>query len=588
MVGHCRQGRVGGLRRRRRALVGIGEAVCLLCLLACALPGLAMASSGWTAYVANFSANSVTPLFTSTETAGTPIAVGSHPSGVTVTPDGRKVYVTNNGDNSVSEISTATNLLGVGRQVGVGPEGLATSPDGSWVYVANEGSFSTAGTTVTPIFTANNATGGDITAGHRPWAVAFTPNGRTAYVANFADGTVTRIDVATGTTGAPIPVGSDPDALAITPDGSKLYVANFNGQSVTPIATATNTAGSPITVGREPQAIAITPNGKTAYVANNLDHSVTPINIANNTTGAAIPVGNGPSGIAITPDGRTAYVTNFSGNSVTPIDIAAGASRLAIPIGSSPEAIAIVPDQAPRAAFSATTAQAGSPVSFDASASSSPVGAIARYDWSFGDGSTTSTTTPRTTHVYSTAGTRTARLTVTNTAGTSLTQVFTGQTAARHGGAGATTTRAVSVAQSPPPPLPTRPTLSTLTQSHARWRLRHARRASRRLPVGTRFSFAVDRPAKVSFTFRAKLSGRVVKGHCRAKTAKNRRHHRCQRTVFRGTLVRTAHRGRNHLGFTGRISTSRKLGPGRYKVVVVARAGRRASRSRSLSFTIVH
>ena len=53
-----------------------------------------------TAYIANGSSNSVTPIDTATNTAGTAIPVGQNPAGVAVTPDGKTAYVTNDGSNS--------------------------------------------------------------------------------------------------------------------------------------------------------------------------------------------------------------------------------------------------------------------------------------------------------------------------------------------------------------------------------------------------------------------------------------------------------------------------------------------------------
>ena len=85
------------------------------------------------------------------------------------------------------------------------------------------------------------------------------------------------------------------------------------------------------------------------------------------------------------------------------------------------------------AAFSATAAQAGTPVSFNASTSSDPDGTIAAYAWSFGDGSSQTTSSPLSTHVYATAGNYTATLTVTDDSGCSTALVFTGQTASSVG-----------------------------------------------------------------------------------------------------------------------------------------------------------
>jgi len=56
-----------------------------------------------------------------------------------------------------------------------------------------------------------------------------------------------------------------------------------------------------------------------------------------------------------------------------------------------------------------------SPVAFDGSASSDPDGTVVSYDWAFGDGATASGAKP--THAYTTAGTYTVALTVTDDTG---------------------------------------------------------------------------------------------------------------------------------------------------------------------------
>jgi PKD repeat protein len=66
----------------------------------------------------------------------------------------------------------------------------------------------------------------------------------------------------------------------------------------------------------------------------------------------------------------------------------------------------------PGGPYQGTTA---SPVAFDGSASSDPDGTIVSYDWTFGDGGTASGAKP--THAYSTAGTYTVTLTVTDDTG---------------------------------------------------------------------------------------------------------------------------------------------------------------------------
>ncbi len=426
----------------RCCVLGVLVAVALV---VCAAP--ARAATSHTAYVTNEASESVTPIDIATNTPGAAIPVGSLPSGVAITPDGKTAYVTNHFSNSVTPIDTATNTPGPAIMVGDAPSGVAIAPDGKTAYVANSGSNS-----VTPIDTATNTPGVAIMVGGTdPFAVAITPDGKTAYVANGGSNSVTPITIATNTPGPAIPVGSDPTAVAITPDGKTAYVTNQGSDSVTPIDTATNTPGLAIPVSSAPfhsgpLAVAVTPDGKTAYVADfgAGSNSVTPIDTATNTPGAAIPVG-APTAVAITPDGKTAYVTNFGSDSVTPIDTATNKPGVAIPVGGDPFAVAVTPDQGPVARFSATGSAVGQAAGFDASASSDPDGTVASYHWDFGDGSTQTTTSPTTTHTYATAGAHTVTLTVTDDAGCSTAQTFTGQTVSCNGSPAARISHQVTI-----------------------------------------------------------------------------------------------------------------------------------------------
>ena len=81
----------------------------------------------------------------------------------------------------------------------------------------------------------------------------------------------------------------------------------------------------------------------------------------------------------------------------------------------------VVSNQPPTAVMSATPSTGAVPltVTFDGSRSTDPDGTVSSWAWSFGDGSTG--TGPVTTHVYSTPGTYTASLKVTDNDGTSST-----------------------------------------------------------------------------------------------------------------------------------------------------------------------
>jgi YVTN family beta-propeller protein len=297
------------------------------------------ASSAWagtTAYVTNVQSNTVTPINVATNTAGTAITVGTHPTAVAVTPSGQTAYVTSNSNGTVTPINVATNTAGTPITVGSAPNALAVTPNGQTAYVVNFGS-----NTVTPINLATNTAGTAIPVGQGPEGIAITPNGQTAYVTNSTDGTVTPINLATNTAGTPITVGNEPQEIAITPNGQTAYVANQTSNTVTPITIATNTAGTAIPVNSYPDGVAITPNGQTAYVTSEGSGTVTPITIATNTAGTPITVGSGAENVAITSNGQTAYVVNTGSNSVTPITIATNTAGTPITVGNTPEGIAI-------------------------------------------------------------------------------------------------------------------------------------------------------------------------------------------------------------------------------------------------------
>jgi len=448
---------------------GVRLALATTCVAGClfvATVATAGPPVGYTAYVADYAGHLLTPINTATNTASTATAI-SDPFAVAITPNGATALVANWSEGTVTPISLPNMAAGSPITVGNQPFAIAITPDGTKAYVANYNSNGPG--TVTAITLSTRATA-TIPVGKGPDWIAITPDGTKAYVANHFDGTVTPITIATNTAGAPITVGSgsdvaQTDALAVTPDGSTVYAANYGSNSVVPITVATNTAAAAITGITSPLAIAITPDGATAYIAEDGNPgNVVPMTLPGHSLGTPIPVGRNPYDIQITPDQATAYVANYNNagsGTVTPISLPANTAGAAIPVGNGPAAIAITPDQAPVAAFTATPAPSGSPSSFDASASTVAYGAITNYHWNFGDGTITDVPTPTTTHTYVSAGTFTATLTETDTAGTSTTQVFTGHTMSRNGGAGAQVVHALTVNTTPR--ITTQPAGSTVT-----------------------------------------------------------------------------------------------------------------------------
>jgi YVTN family beta-propeller protein len=522
------------------------------------------------------------------QVVGSPIPVGTNPHGIAITPDGHRAYVANTVSNTVSVIDMDTKQI-VGSPISVGqrPIAIAIAPNGLRAYVTNQ---QTAENSVSVIDTQTNQTvGSPIPVGANPGSIAITPDSSRAYVANTGSGTVSVIDLQTDQTiGSPISVGMVPAGIVITPDGTRVYVSNAGSDSLSVIDTATNqTVGSPIPTADDPEPLAMAPDGTRVIVGHYDADAVSIIDTGTNeAVGSPIPVAISPAGIAITPDGSRAYATNDDGSITGPavIDIRTGqATSGAVVLNNFSSGIAIAPNQPPQAAFTQLGTLPGQPVSFDPAGSSDPDGGIARYDWSFGDGTSAPNAGPAPSHVYG-LGTFQATLTLTDNEGCSTAFIFTGQTASCSGGPGASASATLVVK-------PAKPALSRVSQAARRWiEGPGLPRASRRrkLPVGTTFRFTLNEPARVRFGFTQARHGRRVRGKCVPATKRNKRRRACRRTVSVAVLSFNGHGAANRLRFRGRVSRRKKLKPGRYRLIMTARNSARVrSAARHLSFTIV-
>jgi streptogramin lyase len=120
------------------------------------------------------------------------------------------------------------------------------------------------------------------------------------------------------------------------------------------------------------------------------------------------------------------------------------------------------------------------------------------------------------------------------------------------------------------------PTITAPRQSASVWRdggklAQISRKRKRRaLPVGTTFSFVLNEPATVSFSFTQQVTGSSVDHKCVARTRKNAKRRSCHRTVTVGRLSFAGQIGPNQVVFQGRVSPRTKLAPGRYALVIVA------------------
>jgi PKD repeat protein len=175
------------------------------------------------------------------------------------------------------------------------------------------------------------------------------------------------------------------------------------------------------------------------------------------TAGGALPAGGDPLAMAVTPSGMSLFTAVSGPDGIARYDVAsngvlggAGANTPTAPgIGAGPH---VSPNQGPVASFTADAVLGGSPTQFNAGGSTDPDGTVARYDWDWGDGTSTPNGGPTPTHVYTTAGTYNVTLTVTDNEGCSLTKTFTGQVVGCNPGAA----RVTNPVQSLPHALPVR------------------------------------------------------------------------------------------------------------------------------------
>jgi predicted alpha-1,2-mannosidase len=287
-----------------------------------------------TAYVSNFSDNTVTPVDRRTGTAGPTIPVGSGPDGVVVTPDGSQVFVANNNSNNVTVIDTTDNHVITTVPVGSVAADMAVTPDGKTVWVSNFGDG-----TVQPIDVATHTAGTPVKVGNNPQRMRISPDGKDLWVPDQGDGTVSEIDLASRTVIHTIPVGAAPFGIAVGSNGS-VYVGNTGGNSVTVIDAATATVSATIALGTSPSGLAITPDGSTLYVTA-ASGGILPVTTATNAIGTLIPTGAGTYAVAITADGTTAWVVDSNANDIVPITIATGTPGPAVTVGTVPDGIGV-------------------------------------------------------------------------------------------------------------------------------------------------------------------------------------------------------------------------------------------------------
>lgn len=415
----------------------------------------------WYAYVSLFAdqgAPCFLPVNLRTGQPGTILTQLNYPNDIAVTPDGQLALTV---DIPASGLDALLYIYNLATLQPPSSEGLsndqlysvAITPDGTTAYIAGE--MFTVNGRIVPFDIVSRTFGAPIT--FPPSAfytidLAITPDGLTAYV--LTDSTnVFPTDLATGQLGNPI-FCQFAGVIRITPDGTKLFLTNEGDNNAYYIDLTTNPPTlHNLQVGAPTTSLAINPNGQFAYFLDANTGNVIVVDIATLTISRVVEMPFTTAGsIAITPDGKTAYISVANQtSSLLPLDLTTYEFGIVIPLPNFGNYLVISPDQAPIASFAISPRPAGTPTTFDASMSISPVGNIANYLWDFGDGDTLNTSSPAAMHNYILPGNYTVTLTVTNTGGTSTTQTFTGQMASNNGGPSARTSQTVQIPELFPP-----------------------------------------------------------------------------------------------------------------------------------------
>ena len=135
----------------------------------------------------------------------------------------------------------------------------------------------------------------------------------------------------------------------------------------------------------------------------------------------------------------------------------------------------------------------------------------------------------------------------------------------------------------------TRPVVSGLSLSRKRFRRGTGLPSASQTRVGTTISFRLSEAGRATLSFQRARPGRRVGRRCVRPTRRNRTRPACKRFVRAGSFSFAAKAGVNRVRFEGRLTRSRRLAFGSYRVTVGARdnAGNRSSGNPRASFTVV-
>lgn len=453
-------------------------------------------------------------------------------------------------------------------------------------------------------------------------AVAITPDGRYAFASTrefmgkSAEGIhrfAVNPDASLTALGAPAPLGGDSYDVAISPDGRFLFAEQFTGierfaigadgslssLGFTPLPGAYllssgesgflfvlansggNTGVASFAIGADgglsqrgttvnlgttsTKIFAASPDGRNVFVPDYNHNQVLSVSIGADGSPSLVPGGmpvESPEAVGVSPDSRhlVFYRGGGSDNALGSATVNADGTLAKLPFETpwstgEPEPLVFQPHPAPVAKLSAEPGAPGEASRFNASASER----AARYDWSFGDGTTLADGGPTPEHTYAKAGQYPVTLTVTDGSGCSTRSLYSGHSTVCPGGSAPAATATVD----------TLPVLGKVKAKPRKFRAKPKGKAKGKF--GTTFRYSVNEAATIRFKFERKKPGvRIVNGRCISIKKKGKRVGvRCPPYETVGSRSQQAKAGADKLRWNGRLK-GKPLRPGSYRATVVA------------------
>jgi 6-phosphogluconolactonase (cycloisomerase 2 family) len=305
-----------------------------------------------------------------TALASSPVAAGSSPYGIAVSPNGKFLAAGNEGSANVSvySINAATGVLtqvsGSPFTVGTTPEALTFDLTSAYLYVANRDSNNISAFAVnatTGVLTALAGSPVTIASGTLPESIAVDPTGKFVITANGGSDnmSVFSINAGAGTltavAGSPfaLPAGAGPLGLTFGAAGKFVYtlistgVGGFSLNATTGALTALSSPSFAITPSNYLSAdhagaylYAPGTNNVSGYAVNATTGALTLV------AGSPYAAGSNAYSVAIDPSNKFLYVANDNAASISGFTINAASGALtsmgtAFAAGSFPDFIAI-------------------------------------------------------------------------------------------------------------------------------------------------------------------------------------------------------------------------------------------------------